>query len=39
MDEKSVRTLEKRIAKATLAVISDMGLKRLVRCGELRSRQ
>ncbi len=29
MDEKTVRKLEKRIEKAILEVISDMGLKRL----------
>ena len=29
MDEKTVRRLEKRIEKAILEVISDMGLKRL----------
>lgn len=29
MDEKSVRMLERRIEKAVLEVISDMGLKRL----------
>ncbi len=29
MDEKTVRKLEKRIERAVLEVISDMGLKRL----------
>ena len=29
MDEKTVRKLERRIEKAILEVISDMGLKRL----------
>ena len=29
MDEKTVRSLEKRIEAAVLEVISDMGLKRL----------
>ena len=29
MDEKTVRKLEKRIEKAVLEVITDMGLKRL----------
>jgi hypothetical protein len=29
MDEKTVRKLERRIEKAVLEVISDMGLKRL----------